>query len=262
MNKLEKALVAVKIIFSLFISYLVIFKGDAGSLVHAIGSYLTGGNCIIGLISTVTVLLVYPLLLHNIVLNVSSLVGLKNKLMIFDIFLVFINLILGVFLSVQLYNMPMDSAQYQFLELTAGTSVLYFFTTILLLLILKKTIYKNSIQTTRDIKANNNIFSFTGKIARLPYFITKIFLSMVALTPVACKSFGYQFDDMQFLLFEYLIFQIVFILALYTATKRLRDAGLSQWLLIIWVIPIVGSVIGIPLLIVKSKLSTSQEQQS
>ena len=47
MKNLEIGLILVKILFSLFISYLVIFKGDAGSLVNAIGNFIVAGNYMI-----------------------------------------------------------------------------------------------------------------------------------------------------------------------------------------------------------------------
>ena len=55
MKNLEKGFIIMKVLFSLFISYLVIFKGDAGSLVNAIGNFIVAGNHILGLIYTITI---------------------------------------------------------------------------------------------------------------------------------------------------------------------------------------------------------------
>ena len=93
MKNLEKGLILVKILFSLFISYLVIFKGDAGSLVNAIGKFIVAGNYMLGLMYTITILAIYPLLLHNLTFTRVNLCPLKNKLLAFDIALILTNVI-------------------------------------------------------------------------------------------------------------------------------------------------------------------------
>lgn len=84
MNKIEKALVAVKIIFSLFVSYLVIFKGDAGSLVNAIGNFIASGDSIIGMFFIIAILIIYSLLLYHLIKNRKDLSIIKNRLLVFD----------------------------------------------------------------------------------------------------------------------------------------------------------------------------------
>ena len=104
MKNLKKGLILVKVLFSLFISYLVIFKGDAGSLVNTIGSVIVAGNYITGLIYTITILAIYPLLLHNLTLNVTNLNSLKNKLLTFDIVVITTNFILSFFINNKTYQ--------------------------------------------------------------------------------------------------------------------------------------------------------------
>ncbi len=43
-DKLTITLTAVKVLISTFITYLILFKGDAGTLVHNIGAFLIGGK--------------------------------------------------------------------------------------------------------------------------------------------------------------------------------------------------------------------------
>ena len=259
MNKLEKALVAVKVILSLFVSYLVIFKGDAGSLVNAIGNFIVAGNYMLGLMYTITILAIYPLLLHNLTFTRVNLCPLKNKLLTFDIALILTNAIVSIFVSTKVYQIPLTDAQSKYGILTAGITILFILSTIILLAILRK--LDTETPTSKELMYNKNPFSFTGKISRLPYFVTKLTLFVIASTPLICKSMNSQLDVMSFMFFQVVILQIVFVLAFYAASKRLRDIQWSQWLLIIWVIPFVGLVIGIPLLLIKSKINNIPNQE-
>ena len=253
MNKLEKALVAVKVILSLFVSYLVIFKGDAGSLVNAIGNFIVAGNYMLGLMYTITILAIYPLLLHNLTFTRVNLCPLKNKLLTFDIALILTNAIVSIFVSTKVYQIPLTDAQSKYGILTAGITILFILSTIILLAILRNLDTKTA--NPKELMCNKKPFSFTGKICRLPYFVTKLILFVIASIPVIYKSMNNQLDEIQFMFFQAIILQIVFVLASYAASKRLRDIQWSQWLLIIWAIPYVGLVIGFPLLFVKSKIN-------
>ena len=101
---------------------------------------------------------------------------------------------------------------------------------------------------------NKNPFSFTGIINRLQYVITKLVLFIMVSIPVFYKSINNQVDEMQFMILQSAVIQIVFILAFYAASKRLRDIQWNQWLLLVWAIPFIGLGVGIPLLFVKSKV--------
>ena len=259
MNKIEKALVAVKIVFSLFVSYLIIFKGDAGSLVNAIGNFIVNGNYIIGLISTITILAIYPLLLHNLTCNVSHLKLLKNKLLTFDIAIIFANFAISIFISNKIYQMPLEDALPKYGILTAGTTVLFIILTIITLAILRK--LSANVSSLKELICNKNPLGFTGTINRLPYLITKLVLFVIASVPAFYKTINNQIDEMHFIILQFLILQIVFVLAFYAASKRLRDIQWSQWLLLPWAIPFVGLIIGIPLLFVKSKINNVPNQE-
>ena len=259
MCKIGKALVAVKIIFSLFISYLVIYNGYAGSLVDAIGNFIVNGNYIIGLILTVTILAIYPLLLYNLTFNLANLNSLKNKLLTFDIVIIFANFILSIFVSNKIYQLPLGEALVSVAILTAGTTVLYIILTIVLLAILKK--IEPEVIISNKLICNKNPFCFTGVISRLPYFITNLVLFVITITPVFYKTMNTQIDEIQFIIIQYIVLQIVFVVAFYAASKRLRDIQWSQWLLLPWQIPFVGLVVGIPLLFVKSKSNNTLTQE-
>ena len=259
MNKIEKSLVVVKAVFSLLISYLVIFKGDAGSLVNAIGSFIVAGNYIIGLIYTITILAIYPLLLHNLTFNLVKLNALKNKLLTFDIIVIFANFIISIFINNKIYNKPIEMAQMDSVILTAGTVILFVLMTIILLAILKK--LDTEVPSSNELMCNKNPLSFTGTINRLPYFITKLILFVMVSIPVFYKTINNQIDEMQFLFLQFVVLQIVFVIAFYAASKRLRDIQWSQWLLILWAIPFVGLIVGIPLLFVKSKINNALTQE-
>ena len=254
MKNLEKGFIIMKVLFSLFISYLVIFKGDAGSLVNAIGNFIVAGNYILGLIYTITILAIYPLLLHNLIFTRINLCSLKNKLLVFDIALILTNAIGSIFVSTKVYQMPLSDAQSKYGILTAGTAILFILSTIILLTILRNLDTEGL--SSKELIYNKNPLSFTGKISRLPYFITKLLIMIFAIMLTAiCNLTLNSTSRFDIVMCQSIVLPIIFLLALYAASKRLRDIKWSQWLLIIWAIPYVGLVIGIPLLFVKSKIN-------
>lgn len=66
MNKLIIPAISIKSIISIFITYLILFNGNAGSLIHYIGNFLVAGNYIIGLVSLVNITLLYIVMMHNL----------------------------------------------------------------------------------------------------------------------------------------------------------------------------------------------------
>lgn len=254
MNKLEKVLTILKIIISLYISYLVLFKGDAGALVNTLGNVIVGGNCVMGLCTIIVIFAIYPVLLYNLLLNQTNLQSKKNKLLVFDIVLVFVNAILGIYIGNHINQMPIEDALSKYAVLTAGSAVIYILLTTTVLLIQKKFVSKESKQTEVELKENKNPFLFIGRIGRLPYFLTKFYLVLlVLLISVICKTCCQATDRFVTVYLLTMFMLSVFVLYFYAASKRLRDIKWSQWLLLIWVIPFVGLFVGIPLLFVKSK---------
>ena len=113
----------------------------------------------------------------------------------------------------------------------------------------------------KELMCNKKPLSFIGTINRLPYFITKLVLFIMASIPAIYKSINNQVDEMHFIILQFLVLQIVFVLAFYAASKRLRDIQWSQWLLLVWAIPFVGLIVGLPLLFVKSKINSVPIQE-
>ncbi len=98
-------------------------------------------------------------------------------------------------------------------------------------------------------QVNNNPFSSRGRIERKNYFITKVIIFIL----FCLNSFMY---DSHFPIYMGgFLFCILF--GLFAASKRLRDIGWSSWLLLVWILPIIGLGIGIPLLFIKGKYADS-----
>ena len=83
----------------------------------------------------------------------------------------------------------------------------------------------------------------------------------MAIAPAFYKTVNNQIDEMQFMILQFIVLQIVFVVAFYAASKRLRDIQWSQWLLLPWAIPFVGLIVGIPLFFVKSKFNSTLTQE-
>ena len=105
------------------------------------------------------------------------------------------------------------------------------------------------------ININNNPIFFTGRIERKIYFITKsILYAILTIILLFVKQSNIEIATT---ISGAVLTQIIFILSFFAASKRLRDIKWSQWLLLIWLIPIFGGIIGLPLLFVKSKFSNN-----
>ena len=180
-------------LYSLFISYLVIFKGDAGSLVNAIGNFIVAGNYMIGYMYTITILAIYPLLLHNLTFTRVNLCSLKNKLLTFDIALILTNAIVSIFVSTKVYQMPLTDAHAKYGILTAGITILFILSTIILLAILRN--LDTETPNSKELMCNKNPLYFIGKISRFPYFVTKLILFVIASIPVIYKNINNQHDE-------------------------------------------------------------------
>ncbi len=247
-DKINLILLGLKIVLSLFITYLILFKGDAGFLIHGIGAFFVGGNYIIGLSSLANITVFYILALYNLTLNCTSLTKFKNNLLIFDLILVIINIVLSTFIACTYYQMPFQDAISKYIVLSAGATTIYYLMSLLVMLVKLK--MQNNSSTDIDLDINNNPFSFTGKIGRCSYLITKVvILFLFFMTVFILKLCNFEYTVILLALLLFLIFSA----SLFTASKRLRDIKWKQWLLIIWAIPVIGLCIGLPLLVIKSK---------
>lgn len=255
-KKSSTVLISIKVLLSLFITYLIVFKGDAGTLVYSIGSFLVGGNYIVGLFSLASATLLYILAMYNLTVNYKSLIKLKQILLVFDICLVIISLLLGTFIASAVNKMVYADAISKFVILTTGAAIVYYITSLIVVLLLPK-IQKIEDNTPLDCLTNNNPVTFTGRIERLPYLITKICTLVIFLINLFIIKF---FSQLEYtVIFIVITLFIYFLVGLFAASKRLRDIKWSQWLLLIWIIPFFGLIIGLPLLFVKGKYTNSEE---
>lgn len=249
-NKGNMLLLFLKVAFSIFITYLIIFKGDAGFLIHNIGAFFVGGNYIIGLSSLANITVFYILALYNVTSNCRSLTKLKNNLLIFDFVLVLMNTLLAIYIAYNYYQMPVQDAVSKYIILSVGAAVIYYLMTIFVILFNLKMKQDYNVISDTNLETNNNPFSFTGKIGRCVYLITKfVALIFFLITISILQNYQSEYTSILLALFIFIIFSI----GLFAASKRLRDIKWKQWLLLIWAIPIIGLSIGIPLLVIKGK---------
>lgn len=246
-DKLTMILTTVKVLVSMLITYLVLFKGDAGALVYNIGAFLVGGNFIVGLSSIAIATLFYVVAMYNLTVNCTSLKILKQFLIIFDGTLVAINLILGCFIVSVFNQMPFDDAISKFTVLTTGAAVVYYLGSLFITLLISKLQSNLQDNTLFNLGENNNPFTFTGRITRKAYLITKFSMSAIFLSAISLVNVESAFT------LRALITLVTFAVGLFAASKRLRDVQWSQLLLIIWAIPFLGLLVGVPLLLIGSK---------
>lgn len=251
MNKLIIPAISIKSIISIFITYLILFNGNAGSLIHYIGYFLVAGNYIIGLVSLVNITLLYIVMMHNLTFHNMLLKNLKYFLLIPDIVLVIINLLLGIYIGAVHNHMSLADAQSKFIILACGSAFVYYLISIILMLFISKTQKNMENISDSEIKNNNNPLAFSGKIGRKPYFITKFFI-LITCFMVNVIASAYQNTELFMILLQFSYF-IFFAISLFAANKRLKDINWNPLLLIIWSIPFLGLTIGVPLFFVKTK---------
>lgn len=248
-DKLNVILTTIKVFVSVFITYLILLKGDAGSLIYHIGTFLVGGNCVVGLSSLANITLLYILAMYNLTTNNPSLKRLKQILLIIDIALIFINLGLSTYIAATFNQMSIDDAINKYLVLTAGAAIVCFVISLIIMLLLLK--FQYNLQNRLSLNLNNNPFTFTNRITRKSYLITKILILFIFLAGMAVIK-NLEQNEYSFILIAIITF-ITYGANLFAASKRLRDIKWSQLFLIIWTIPFLGLIIGIPLLFVKTK---------
>ena len=251
MNKLILAAITIKSIISIFITYLIHFNGNAGSLIHYIGNFLVAGNYIIGLVSLVNITLLYIVMVYSLTFNNKLLKNLKYFLLIPDIVLVMINLVLGIYIGAVHNHMPLADAQSKFIILACGSAFVYYVISTILMLFISKT--ENNIEniSNTELKINNNPLSFSGKIGRKAYFITKFLIFAICLMIYIISS---TYKNTELLIFSLAFSRFIFFtFSLFAANKRLQDIKWNPLFLIIWAVPFLGLSIGIPLFFVKTK---------
>ncbi len=265
MNKLKinsiNMLIVIKTILSIFITYLILSKGDAGIIINNIGNFIVSGNGLVGLTMLLSIFALCPAIVYNFTQINNNLQKISNSLLCFDGILICVNLFFGILYNIKFLNMPIADAFAKFIILANGSAVIYILMTICVLLLIKYLSHIENEEIEDKIKINNIPLCFNGRIERKPYFITKTIFYIFLITIGFIKQ---QYSKDMFDLYEiiYLIsMQVIFILSFYTASKRLRDIKWSQWFLVLWSIPILGICIGLPLIFVKGKFVNSNVEK-
>lgn len=251
-DKLNIILTSAKVLFSLFLTCLILTKGDAGSWVHNIGSFLVGGNSGIGVTAVANATLLYILAMYNLTLNNIFLKGLKQFLLIFDISLVVINSVLGIYIATVCNQMPLDDAISKYVILTVGAAVVCYAISLFVVLLISKLQSNLQDNLHKTLDENNNPFTFTNRITRKPYLITKFLMLVIFITGITTIK-HLNLNEYFALILTALITFITFGIGLFAASKRLRDIKWSQLFLIILAIPLLGLIIEFPLLFVPTK---------
>ena len=247
-TKLTNIALSIKLFIAFSITWLILFKGNAGYIIHNIGVFTHGGNCFSGLARLLEVTLLYIVVLYGLYANYSPLLKIKNFLLYSDIILVITNLILGTYIHSTYYRMPLADAECKFVILALGSAFVNYLMGIVVSLLILKTQNQTEEVTEFNLIKNNNPLSFKGRMERLPYFITKLALFMLSSIIIVIY---YQKEYM--VIVEAILLFLMFTFGLFAASKRLRDIKWSQLFLIVWAIPIFGIVISLPLFFVKTK---------
>ena len=142
-------------------------------------------------------------------------------------------------------------AQSKFIILACGSAFVYYVISTILMLFISKT--ENNIEniSNTELKINNNPLSFSGKIGRKAYFITKFLIFAICLMIYIISS---TYKNTELLIFSLAFSRFIFFtFSLFAANKRLQDIKWNPLFLIIWAVPFLGLSIGIPLFFVKTK---------
>ena len=106
------------------------------------------------------------------------------------------------------------------------------------------------------IDINNNPFSYSGRITRLPYFLTSLVI-LVFLYINNCIKYLYNktHNDsiLSILYVSFFVMIIMTIIGFFAMIKRLRDIKWNPWLCLISLVPIVNYIFGLILLFMKSR---------
>lgn len=106
------------------------------------------------------------------------------------------------------------------------------------------------------IDINNNPFSCSGRITRLPYFLTSLVLWIFLNIDKFIEYLHKRTHDASILpiIEAFYFFMIIFaIIGFFAMIKRLRDIKWNPWLCLISFVPIVNYIFGLILLFKKSK---------
>lgn len=135
--------ILVKAFIQLFISYLIMFKGDAGRLIHSIGAMLQAGNSLLGIFSIIIVFVLYLIIVLLNTYKYRKQLKIMLSLYVFDFLLILINLFGAIATSTGLYDMPLDDAISKFVLWSCGSSLVYMILGLLILVPVKNNLKEN-----------------------------------------------------------------------------------------------------------------------
>lgn len=144
MTLINKITVAIKILISLFISFLILIKSDAGALINSIGDIIVGGNYILGYIYVFIIIVILALGLYFLTHNHKMLSNVKNKLLVFDILIAHTTAIWGVMIGTICYKMPLTLSVAINIVSLAGSVTFYLLLTFVICIVLLNTRQKDS----------------------------------------------------------------------------------------------------------------------
>lgn len=100
---------------------------------------------------------------------------------------------------------------------------------------------------------DNNPFSYSGRITRLPYFLTSLAI-LIFLNINNCIKNLYDKNPNDYILYAYILSMLILtIIGYFAIIKRLRDIKWNPWLCLISFVPFVSYIFGLTLLFMKSK---------
>mgnify|MGYP006988931449 CR=1 FL=1 len=173
---------------SLFIAFLILFKGNAGVIINNIGNFIVSGNMLVGFIMLLSIFAIYPVIIYNIVSKNNILYKIGNALFCFDAILVFTNLCLGILYDVKFLDMQIADAFSKFIILANGSAIIYIAATICVLLFIHYFVDKEIEQTQNNLLINNIPLFFNGRIERLQYLITKVIFYVLLIAIMIAKQ--------------------------------------------------------------------------
>ncbi len=110
---------------------------------------------------------------------------------------------------------------------------------------------------------DNNPFSYSGRITRLPYFWTLLVISIfLNINNCIENLYDKNHNDYILLLYAFKLSMLIFvIIGFFAMIKRLRDIKWNPWLCLISFVPIVNYIFGLILIFKKSKYKDTADSK-
>ena len=275
MHKLGKSLIIFKMLVSILLPYLLFFRMHVEVLISnasakTIGSIYHFPLGVVSLILIILELFLYKFITSKYTKNDIKLQSIQDKLFIYDLALICITTV-GMIVCIK--QIPPFIIQLGLLSgyafLTIFCVLVYMVLTLFILRILSKKDFINNtelnINSDNDnvdilegncsLDINNNPFSYSGRIVRLPFFITNVICKCLVAGMLylflSIKSGG-SYKNLIFECYVLVVF-LSSILRFFAFIKRLRDVKWSPWFCLFGFIPSVGIILELVLTFKKSE---------